>query len=193
MAGTSSIPDLLPFRDTTRMGNCMIKQMLGRQIVLYDPKKADNSFPGRASRIVFAGANETGANNVVASIESIGIDKATPNGKIEFKVNTGASNETVMSIDGGSRGCVKLASAIDIGTVGGQDGEYRINGTSVLSQNQLKLQGTAELQLGNVWRFIVDGPNLRIQYQKLDESGNVTQPWTDAGIFRPDIPAPASG
>ena len=192
MAGTSSLPELLPFRDTTKLGNCMIKQMLGRQIVLHDPKRADFSFAGRANRIVFTGSDELGTSHIVASIESLGINKATQNGKLEFRVNTGTTNETIITIDGGNNRCVKFASAIDIGTITGQDREYRINGTSVLSDCQLKLQGAAEIQLGNVWRFLVDGPNLRIQYQRLANDGTIIQSWSDAGIFRPDIPAPTS-
>lgn len=186
MTTQSTMPDFLPWRDTNTLGNCTIKQLLGRQIVLHDPEVATQF--GR-NGVFFTGIMHDTHTSVVGSIQSSSFAQV---GKLEFKVNNGTLNETALTIDGEHKD-VTMKGSLTIGDLSsGQQAKFKIGSSNVLTQTALQLKKSSdassptEVRMGT-WRFVMQGENLNLQY---DSNGNGA--WTDKVIFRPDAPSSLS-
>lgn len=158
----------------------MVRQLLGRQIVLYDPVESTGQ-NGRSSGIYFTGSTVANSKNYeIASIESSGCDDASSSGRLNFKVNNGTLNEIAMYIDGKTRS-VNLVSSLNINSMSGNTGQsaIRMNDQLVLTDSQLVLSGNSIVSLGDKWRFVVENDNLKIQF-------NVNNQWNDKATFRPE-------
>ena len=185
MTTSTSMPPLLPYRDTNVLGNCMVKQLLGRQVMLHDPIPS-NTTQGRATGIFFTGVTATGVAHVIGSLESSGSNDASKGGQLKIKCNNGTLNDLVVTIDGTTQD-VDLVSSINIGGSGQTDAEYRVRGSAVLSETMLNLRGQSpHITFGNTWKLaLVDG-NLQFLYQELDTEGRVVTPWRSVCIMRPE-------